>query len=143
MDFGLQTAKVTRINRLKNNVRRWENIIEVLPFWRIAYNPINITFAILTAIFVSLLVVINYNTLDQNQIILFYSQVDQTRVLVPKVAIVLIPIAVMVFETVILRLQRLIFDFDRRLSNVIAASQIFFNIMLIIAMLQIMSLMLN
>jgi len=140
--LNIESSRITRIERFRDNLRKWENIIEVLPFWRIPINPINITLSVFTTFVSAVLIWGNIFKLG-NQIPLFYSQVTHSRLLIAKPLFGLIPIMIGIFQIIILRFTRNIFNFDRRLSSVISAAQTFFNIMLMIALFEIITLVLK
>lgn len=141
MHLGLETSKVTRVQILKKNIRRWEYIIQVLPFWKSGVITFNITFSILTVLGLSLLVIFTFSQLP-TQIPLIYQQVDGSWILINKSVLAILLVGLAFFEIVLLRLKRVIFNFDRRLSNVMATTQIFINLLAIIALVQIISLVL-
>lgn len=141
MHFGLETSRVTRVQILKKNIRRWEYIIQVLPFWKSGVITFNITFSILTVVGLALLVIFTFSQLP-TQIPLIYQQVDGSWILINKSVLALLLVGLAFFEIVLLRLKRVIFNFDRRLSNVMATTQIFINLLAIIALVQIISLVL-
>ncbi len=139
--LGLQIddGKIHKVSKIRENVRKWENIIEVIPFWRMAINPINITISIITVI-ATVFIVFSQANLLPDEIAIFYSHIDNTRVNIDKSFFLLLPVIIAIFEVVLIRLKRIIFNFDRRLSGVMAVSQSFFNITLIIALIEIITL---
>jgi hypothetical protein len=141
MQFGLQTARVRRIDLIRNNVRRWEDIIQVLPFWKSEVITINIAFSLITIIALTGIVIATFASLP-TQVPLVYQQFSDSWLLVDKSVLIVLIIGLAVIEFILIRLKRVIFDFDRRLSSVMALTQIFFNALAIIAMVQIVSLLL-
>jgi hypothetical protein len=139
INLALDTQKIGRIDVIKDNVRSWERMLEVMPFWRNLINPVNITFGIITIISTFLIIAFNFPKLS-SQPALFFSQITGYRIAVDKALFWVIPIFVMAAELILFRLLRSVFDFDRRLSSVLAFTQIFFNVILTIGLLQIISL---
>lgn len=139
INFGLDTRRVRRVDLIRDNVRSWERLLEVMPFWRNLINPVNITFGLITIASSFIVVAFNFSELSSNPS-LFYSQISGYRISVEKSLFWVIPIFVAVIQLVLFRLIRAVFEFDRRLSGVLAITQIFFNIILVIALLQIISL---
>lgn len=141
IELGLDTNRITQVGQLKENVRRWETAVAVIPFWRNALHPVNITFAIITVIVIALMLYTNLNAISNStDMPLFYSQVKGTWGIVDTSIFFLLPIVIAVIQIFILRLKRAVFNFDRRLGSVIAITQIFCNVLLITAFLQIISL---
>lgn len=141
MQFGLETAKVTKVQILRRNIRRWEYIIQVLPFWKSEMITFNITFSFLTIVGLALLVVFTFSKLP-TQVPLIYQQLDGSWLLINKSVLAIILVGLAMLELILIRLKRVIFNFDRRLSNVMATTQIFVNALAIIAFVQIISLVL-
>jgi hypothetical protein len=141
MDFALDHTRITRVEQLQQDVRKWEGIIEVLPFWRMPINSINISLSVITVIGSALLIYLNLNNLPE-QIPLFYSQAEGNWQLVSKPIFALLPVGLAMFDLLLIRSKGLIFNFDRRLSAVLASAQSFFNILGFIALVQIISLLL-
>lgn len=139
--FALDRTRITRIQKARQDIRRWENIVEVMPFWRIPINSINITLGLITTGIVAVLVAQVIGS-SVNQVHYYYSQLASDWVQMDKSFAIFVPVAVGVMELLLLRFQRLVFNFDRRLSSVIAVTQCFFNVMLIIAVTQIVNLLL-
>lgn len=142
MDFGLQTQRIYSIDRVKQQLNRWEDIIEVLPYWKLAINPVNLTIAVATSLIISIAIYSQSFSISENAI-LFYSQIDDFHLTIPKILFLIFPILIIVFEIILLRLERFVFNFDQRLSTVISSSQIFINILSIISIIQLLSLMLS
>lgn len=141
MHFGLEATKVSRIQLFQKNIRRWEYIIQVLPFWKSEVITFNITFSILTILGLAVLILVTFADLPTD-IPLVYEQLNGSWVLINKSVLVLLLVGMSGFELVLLRLKRIIFNFDRRLSSVMATTQIFINALAIIALVQIISLVL-
>lgn len=141
MEFALDRTRVTKIKQLQSDVRRWEGIIEVLPFWRIAVNPINVTTALLSSLIMAGLIYLNFSKIP-DEMLFYYSQANSSWLLMDKSLFSLVPIGFFVIQLLLLRLKRSVFNFDRRLSLVMALTQVFFSVMGIIATLQILSLVL-
>ncbi len=141
MEFALDRTRVTKIKQLQSDVRRWEGIIEVLPFWRMAVNPINVTTALLSSLIMAGLVYLNFSKIP-DEMLFYYSQTNSSWLLMDKSLFSLVPIGFFVIQLLLLRLKRSVFNFDRRLSVVMAVTQVFFSVMGIIATLQILSLVL-
>ncbi len=137
--FELERSKITFINRLLREIRSWENLVEVMPFWRSLINPLNITVSILTALITAVIVIINFNTIP-NQFPLIFSRVAANWLLIDKSFLIVLPIIVIIVQLILTRLIRIIFDFDRRLSVVMGANQLIFNILFIIALIEIVNL---
>jgi len=139
INMGLNTARPSRIFRLKDEIRRWENILELLPFWRQPLNPVNIAFSVLTVIFGAGLIYSNFDKLP-GEVSFIYSQLQDKWLNSDKTLLALLPVGFAIVQVVLLRLNREIFNFDRRLSLVMAAIQIFANAVLLIGLIQILSL---
>lgn len=136
--LGIETPSQKRTFRAGYNFRRWEDMIELLPFWRQALNPINITFSIAICAAVIVLLFAHFANLPPD-VPLFYSQATSSFILVDKTILLGLPIIILVVQLGLLRLLRHVFNHDRRLSNVIATAQIFCNFTYFIAILELLS----
>lgn len=141
LEFGLQQSKVSDLSKFRQTLKRWENIVEVLPYWKQAINPINLTTSIVIGIGV-VLMGIYVATSVSGEGILFFSTVEESHITVSRLEFLMFTIAIAVMQVVLLRLERQIFNFDRRLSASIAGVHIFANFILTLAMLQLLILML-
>lgn len=137
--MGLEASTPTPLMRLRSNFRQWENILELMPYWRYPILSINIAASVMTVIFSAILVYTNFNNLP-NQVSFIYSQLADKWLTEEKIILALFPIGLALIELIIMRLGREIFNFDRRLSIIMAGVQLFANVILIIGLFQILSL---
>lgn len=137
--MGLEASTPTPLMRLRSNFRQWENILELMPYWRYPILSINIAVSVMTVIFSAILVYTNFNNLP-NQVSFIYSQLADKWLTEEKIILALFPIGLALIELIIMRLGREIFNFDRRLSIIMAGVQLFANVILIIGLFQILSL---
>lgn len=141
--LDLDTPRTTRLRRATSDIRRWENIVEVMPFWRLPVNSINVTFSAVTAVAIAVLILFNIGVLSQiGTVPFFYSQSTAERIELEPAFIAIVPIVVVAIELILLRFKRIIFNFDRRLATVLGTSQTFFNFIMIIGVVQLLSLLL-
>lgn len=142
--IGMSLGAVARpkpVSKLRDDVRRWENLVEVMPYWKIPVFPINLTITIASIVCLFLIIIFSFDRLP-NELPLFYSTSTSARTLVDKSMFIVFPVVIAILSVLIMKVKRTIFDFDRRLSIVISLAQIIFNLLLVVAVLQLVSLLL-
>ena len=137
----LKKGKKEVYYQVKHKVSRFSAIFGVLPYWK---NIINVA-AFISSVFVVLILIILltqfYGKLP-NKISLFYYQTSNSWNLIDKEVLIIIPVFASFILVLASRLNTAVFRFDRRLSTVINVAILIFNLFLLIAVLQLFSLIL-
>ncbi|MFW5702812.1 MAG: hypothetical protein ACOCXP_02490 [Candidatus Dojkabacteria bacterium] len=139
MGFGIEVQRVTFIQKWRESIKEWEQMIQVLPYWKSEINVANIVLSFTAVVSFIGILLVNFNELP-NELPLFYSQTENNWYLLEKELMIFLSGALFSVELILLRLMRLVYNFDRRLSVVIAGTQVFLNLILVIAIIQIVSL---
>ena len=137
----LKKSKKEVYYQVKHKVNRFSTIFGVLPYWK---NIINVA-AFISSIFVVFILIILltqfYGKLP-NKISLFFYQTSNSWNLIDKEVLIVIPVFASLILVLTSRLNTAVFKFDRRLSTVINVAILIFNLFLLIAILQLFSLIL-
>lgn len=141
IDLGLKRSRLEWFYNLKQKVSRRSAVIEALPYWR----NVNTVLALLCSIaFIVIIIYVegrNYQQLP-DRIPFFYQQASNSWALTDKEVILPVPIFLAVNLGVLIRLSSVIYKFDRRLALMLNTGIIIFNLLGLVAFIQMMSLIL-
>lgn len=139
--LGIQTSRNPIQTGVNKKLHELETKLEVMPFWK---NFSFVFYALSSIIFpAGILAVIIFKFSDiPLQIPLFYDPVISSWVLIDKSIAIMAPIFFCIANLFLLNLNYSIFQFDRRLSQVIIFTMDIGNILFLIAFSQILSIVL-
>jgi|GEM_PF-4980440 len=126
-------------NRVDGAVRQLERLVAVMPYWRSTLQPLNVVASTILPIITLGIWIINYSTLPA-QVPFTFNQLEKINHPTDKILLPLASIFLILLNLVILRVNRNVFDFDRILANLFAATQIICNILYFIAVVQLLNL---
>jgi hypothetical protein len=126
-------------NRFRNKLQISNNNITALSYWNNFLSSITIVSSIFVVAILSTIIINQYNQLPE-QFPLFFSQYSKTWQLVEKEILIFAPIVLGLLLTLIIQFNRFVYLFDKRLSQMVNNIVIIFNILIMIATLQLYSL---
>jgi|GEM_PF-393666 len=139
IQFDISTSQVNIFNKIKYKLKHFELIIEIMPYWKNGLTVFSTVFAIFTTASLLMIVLYDFNSLQKN-IPLFYNHSENTWNFSDKSILLFLPIIVGALNFIIHRLSLMIFKFDKNLVYIISLAMVLVNGILIIALLQILSL---
>lgn len=138
LDMGLKTPKFQPLRSINRRLRQVETRLEVMPFWK-SFSFVFMFFSSIVVPAIVLLVMItNFDTLPQ-QIGMFYDPTEKSSASVDTSIIIIFPIIYSISDLFLLNLIYNVFNYDRRLAQIISVTINIANILFLIAFMQILS----
>jgi len=138
IDFGLKTKRFQPFALINRKLQDLEMKLEVMPFWK----NLSFVFAAFSSVVIPAglvsIMIYKFNQIPM-QIPLFYDPVKESWQLVDKSIAIVIPISYGILNLILLNINNSVFQFDRRLSQVLIFTMNIANILFLIAFSQILS----
>lgn len=136
INLGLNVKKVNKIHKIRKDTRSWFQVIKINPYWKnISAIAMLITSLADTIIFLYVYLT-SYKKLPEILPSVF-NQTTQLWNYINKDEMFVIPIIHIVITLILIRMNLIIFKFDRRLVLIINNSMILFNIIFLFEIFQI------
>lgn len=139
IDFGLKVKRDNIFDKIENKLEDLERRLEVMPFWK----NFSFVFAAVTSILfpagVIATMVYKFNYIP-TKMQLFFNPDKQSWELVDKSIVIFVPIIFAIVNLILLNITYTVFQFDRRLAQVIGIILCINNILFVIAFAEILSL---
>lgn len=136
--MGIDAKKASLWDRINSFVSNTEKKLEVMPFWK----NYSFVFALISTIAfpttVVAIMILKFNVIPL-EILSFYNPQTSSWELANKAVVILLPIFYGILNLILLNLTYTIFQFDRRLAQIISITMNIANVLFIIAFAQILS----
>ncbi len=126
---------------IKRKLNKTEALFEALPYWKNFSPVMALVSSVALVLFLALLSWQKFSELPA-QIPLIFNQRLGSWELIDKQLLIVVPVIFAMLLVIILRLNRLVFNFDRRLSYIANLATILFNVLAAIAFSQLFALVL-
>jgi hypothetical protein len=141
ISMGIKPDKAGLLYSINRQIHTLEVKLEVMPFWK----NFSFVFYALSSILIpaGIIIVMVYNFNDiPLEVPIFYDPLISSWTLLDKGIAIIIPIVYAILNLFLLNLTHSIFQFDRRLAQIIGISMNIANILFLIAFSQILSIVL-
>ncbi len=141
LEIGVRVKKAGLVYKLKQRFEHLEQTLEIMPFWKDITFVFMAVSSILIPLAIILTIVYKFNSLPF-QIPFFYNTQTEQWILIDKGIITIIIIFYAVINLILLNIIHLVYYYDRRLAKILAINSNLANILLFIALSQILSILL-
>ncbi|MBN1331337.1 hypothetical protein JW978_00425 [Candidatus Dojkabacteria bacterium] len=138
LGLGIRVNRFQPVIFVQRRLNNLERKIEVMPFWKNFAFVFMLFSSIAFSLIIEVAILINYKDLPF-EIPLFYDPTKSSWLFLEKGWVVLVPIVYTGLNLLLLNIVYSIFQFDRRLAQIIAGSVGIFNILYLIAFAQLLS----
>ncbi|MBD3280312.1 hypothetical protein GF389_02190 [Candidatus Dojkabacteria bacterium] len=138
IDLGIKVNRFQPIVFIQRRLNRLERRIEVMPFWKNFGFVFMLFSTVAFNLIVELALIVNYDDFPF-EIPFFYAPTESSWLFLEKGWLVLVPIVHTVLNLILLNVVYSIFQFDRRLAQIIGATIGTFNILYLLAFAQLLS----
>lgn len=139
IDFGLKVKRNNFFDRIEGRLGNLERRLEVMPFWKnFAFVFAGVTSIIFPAGVISLMLY-KFDQIPSNMQLFFNTQ-KQSWELLDKGIVIFIPIIFAIVNLILLNISYSVFQFDRRLAQIIGIVVCVNNLLFLIAFTEILSL---
>ena len=136
ISLDIKVKKQTDFHKVKKKTRNWVTTAHINPYWKNASAVTMVVTSVVASGILLALLLTNFQVLP-TQIPAVYNQALKSWTYITKDDAILIPIIHLVLTIVFLRLNFIIFKFDRRLVLTLNNSLILFNVIYLIEIFQI------
>jgi len=139
IDFGLKVKKTSFFGRIEGRLANLERRLEVMPFWK---NSAFVFASITSIIFPAAIIAIMLYKFDQipSKMQLFFDTQKQSWTLTDKGIIIFVPIVYAIINLILINIIYSVFQYDRRLAQIIGVVICVNNLLFLIAFTEILSL---
>jgi len=141
MDLGVNAPRKTFLYRINRFMTDLERRLEIMPFWK----NLSYVFLLLSTIFFPAIILILMITRFESIPIdmpVFYNPQTNSWTLINKAIVIMLPIGYAIINLILLNLIYSVFQFDRRLAQILGLTINLANMLFIIAFAQILSIIL-
>ena len=138
IDLGLKVKRFQPFLFIQRRLNNLERRIEVMPFWKNFVFVFMIFSSVSFSLIIEAAILLNYKSFPF-EIPLFFDPTENSWLFLEKGWVVLVPIVYTTLNLILLNVVYTIFQFDRRLAQIIAATIGLFNILYLIAFAQLLS----
>ena len=136
ISLDIKVKKETDFKKAQKKTRNWVRVAHINPYWK-SFSSVAMIITSFVASGILLALLINNMPSLPSQIPAIYNQALKSWTYIAKEDAILIPIAHLVLTVIFLRLNLIIFKFDRRLVSTLNNSLILFNVIYLIEIFQV------
>lgn len=138
MVFDIPYSKKEPYYNLKRRLIRLESMLEIIPFWKNLLNVFTLIFGVFIPTVMGYLIYTNYDNLKNKMPLFFNHTTKQWESETDKGIFILLPFIILGFNMLLVRLNIMMYNFDRKLVYAISFALIIVNILVIISFIQIL-----